>query len=175
MHKGDTVDILKWTEKAMSMDDETWSKHSNPWSVYTRFTTLPLISFAFWSREWLGFFSVVLITLSFIWVWVNPRLFNAPKSTDNWASMGTFGERIYLNHRNEIIPTHHLDTCRILQSLSAMGLPFFVYGLYSLDIWVLILGNLWVMVFKAWFVDRMAWLYMDMRESNPVYNSWFKA
>jgi len=148
----------------MSMDDETWARHSNPWSVYTRFTTLPLISFAFWSREWLGLYSGVLVALSFLWVWVNPRLFAVPKRTDSWASRGTFGERIYLNRSNETIPDHHLNASRILQWLSVMGLPFLVYGLYTLDIWVLILGNFWVMVSKAWFVDRMVWLYMDMRE-----------
>jgi len=146
------------------MDDETWARHSNPWSVYTRFTTLPLISFAFWSREWLGLYSGVLVALSFLWVWVNPRLFAVPKRTDSWASRGTFGERIYLNRSNETIPDHHLNASRILQWLSVMGLPFLMYGLYTLDIWVLILGNFWVMVSKAWFVDRMVWLYMDMRE-----------
>jgi len=146
------------------MDDETWARHSNPWSVYTRFTTLPLISFAFWSREWLGLYSGVLVALSFLWVWVNPRLFAVPKRTDSWASRGTFGERIYLNRSNETIPDHHLNASRILQWLSVMGLPFLMYGLYTLDIWVLILGNFWVMVSKAWFVDRMVWLYMDIRE-----------
>lgn len=89
--------------------------------------------------------------------------------------MGTFGERIYLNRKNETIPSHHLKACGLLQLLSAMGLPFFVYGIYALDIWVLILGNLWIMAFKAWFVDRMVWLYMDMKDSNPVYQSWFKS
>ncbi len=169
------MDILKLFEKLMSMDDETWSRHSNPWSVYTRFTTLPLISLAFWSREWIGSYSLVLIGLSFLWVWVNPRLFRSPKSTNNWASMGTFGERIYLNKENKVIPLHHLKACRVLHFLSALGLPFFIYGLYSLDIWLLMLGNLWVMAFKAWFVDRMVWLYMDMKESNPVYQSWLKS
>ena len=168
------MDILKWSEKLMVMDDETWSRHSNPWSVYTRFTTLPLISFAFYSREWVGLYSVILIALSFLWVWLNPRLFSAPKRTNNWASMGTFGERMYLNRAHVVIPSHHLRACRVLLALSAMGLPFFLYGLYSLDIWLLILGNLWVTVIIAWFVDRMVWLYMDLKESDSLYQSWFK-
>lgn len=168
------MDILKWAEKSMSMNDDTWRRHANPWSVYTRFSTLPLISLAFWSREWVGIYSVVFIGLSFLWVWLNPRLFSAPKRTNNWASMGTFGERIYLNRKNEMIPAYHLRACIVLQSLSAMGLPFLVYGLYSLELWILILGNFWVMVFKAWFVDRMVWLYKDMNESNALYKSWLK-
>jgi len=168
------MDVMKWAEKSMSMDDEAWSRHSNPWSAYSRFTTLPLISLAFYSREWLGVYSTGLIALSFLWVWVNPRLFKAPKTTNNWASMGTFGERIYLNRKDEVIPLHHLNTCRVLLWLSGLGLPIFVFGLYSLDIWVLILGNVWIMAFKAWFVDRMVWLYMDLKDSNPVYQAWLK-
>lgn len=168
------MDILKLAEKSMAMDDETWSRHSNPWSVYSRFTILPLLSLAFWSREWIGIYSLLFIGLSFIWIWINPRLFNAPKNTNNWASMATFGERIYLNRKNEDIAAHHLRASRVLQLLSAMGLPFFIYGIYSLDIWVLILGNFWLMTFKAWFVDRMVWLYMEMKDENPLYQSWLK-
>lgn len=168
------MDITKYAEKVMLMDDETWQKHANPWSVYSRFTALPIVSLAFWSREWLDTYSMIFIALSFLWIWVNPRLFGAPNKTNNWASMGTFGERIYLNRKDETIPIHHIKTCRTLQLLSAMGLPFFIYGLYSLNLWVLILGNFWIMVFKAWFVDRMVWLYMDMKDSNPRYQSWFK-
>ena len=168
------MDIIKWAEKVMLMDEQTWSRHANPYSVYRRFTALPLISIAFWSREWVGAYALILIVASFLWVWLNPRLFSAPTKTNNWASMGTFGERIYLNRKKEVIAPHHLKTCQVLQCLSAMGLPFFIYGLYALNIELLILGNLWVMVFKAWFVDRMVWLYLDMKDSNPTYQSWFK-
>ncbi|MFC1236326.1 DUF6653 family protein [Vibrio sp. F74] len=38
----------------MKMDDDSWAKHSNPWSVYTRFTLLPLISISFYSQHWIG-------------------------------------------------------------------------------------------------------------------------
>lgn len=168
------MDIIKWSEKLMSMDEESWGKHSNPWSVYSRFTTLPAISLAFYSREWLGFYSVVPIFLSLFWIWINPRLFAPPSTTDNWASMGTFGERIYLNRKNECIPAHHLKFCRLLEFLSFLGLSFFLYGIFTLDIWFLLFGNLWIITFKTWFVDRMVWLYMEMRTSNPTYQSWLK-
>ena len=168
------MDILKYAEKSMSMSDEVWERHANPWSVYSRFTTLPLISFSFWSREWIGVYSIAVIALAFFWVWLNPRLFSVPNKTDNWASMGTFGERIYLNRKNLSIPKRHIVTCRTLQVLSVMGLPLFVYGLYTLNFWILVLGNLWLIVFKAWFVDRMVWLYLDMKNSNDIYASWYK-
>lgn len=168
------MDLTQWAEKAMGMNDDVWARHANPWSVYTRFTALPLISIAVWSREWFGAYSLALIALSLLWVWLNPRLFSAPTNTNNWESMVTFGERIYLKRATESIPAHHLSACRTLQLLSAAGLPFFLYGLYYLDLWILILGNFWIMVFKAWFVDRMVWLYLDMKDSNPIYQSWFK-
>lgn len=168
------MDLLKWTEKLMSMDEQTWSRHANPWSVYSRFTTLPLISLAFWSREWIAGYSIAAVALACFWVWLNPRLFSIPRSTNNWASMGTFGERIYLNRQHEQIALHHLRTCKTLQLLSAIGIPILVYGLYQLNFLAVVLGNFWIMVFKAWFVDRMVWVYMDLKDSNPIYHAWLK-
>lgn len=159
------MDLIKLTEKLMSMDDETWARHSNPWSVYSRFTILPLMSFAFYSREWIGIYSILPISLSILWIWINPRLFGVPSNTDNWASMGTYGERLYLDRKANSIPEHHKSPAILLQVLSGLGLPIFIYGLYSLNVWAIIVGNLWVMVFKAWFVDRMVWLYLDMRNN----------
>ncbi|CAA0092433.1 Uncharacterised protein [BD1-7 clade bacterium] len=168
------MDITKLAEKVMAMDDESWARHANPWSVYTRFSIMPLMSLAFWSREWIGYYSLIFIGLTFAWIWINPRLFSAPKITNNWASMGTFGERIYLNRKDAPIPAHHVTPTILLQVLSGVGFPIFVYGLYSLNIWILLLGNLWVMVFKAWFVDRMVWLFLDVKDTDERYLSWIK-
>lgn len=168
------MDIMKLAEKLMAMDDTAWARHANPWSVYTRFSALPLLSLAVWSREWWGLLSAVPITLSILWIWLNPRLMSPPRSTDNWASMGTFGERIYLNRRNDDIPAHHLKVCQLLLTLTTLGIPLLIYGLITLDLWIVILGNFWVTVFKAWFVDRMVWLYLDLKDANPRYHSWLK-
>lgn len=169
------MDFTKLSEKLMSMDKSTWEKHSNPWSVYTRFTMLPLISIAFWSRDIIGSYSLLPITLSFFWIWLNPRVFRPPLKTNNWASMGTFGERLYLNRKNEPIPEHHAIPTIILQIMSGLGLPFFIYGLYSLNIWALLLGNIWIIAFKAWFVDRMVWLFRDMQNTDPTYQRWTRS
>lgn len=168
------MDLTKLSEKFMAMDETTWHRHSNPWSVYSRFTMLPLISLAFWSREWLGVYSIIVIILSFIWVWLNPRLFTAPDKTNNWASMGTFGERIYLNRKERPIPKHHVKPAIVLLVMSGLGVPIFIYGLYSLNFFILVLGNVWIIAFKAWFVDRMVWLYLDMKDSDSQYMSWLK-
>lgn len=169
------MDNLKLAEKAMCMDEKTWQRHANPLSVYSRFTTLPLLSLALWSRTYLGWYALIPICIAIAWIWFNPRLFKAPEKTNNWASMGTFGERIYLNRKNEqLLPPHHLAVCRILICLQILGLPCWLYGLYSLNLWTLAFGTFWLMVTKAWFVDRMVWLYLDVKDSNANYQSWLK-
>lgn len=158
------MNVTRLAEQLMAMDEASWQRHSNPWSVYSRFTILPLMSLAFWSREWIADYAFIPVVLSFIWIWLNPRLFGVPKNTDNWASMATFGERLYLNRKNIPIPEHHVVPAMVLQTLSGLGVPLFIYALYSLEFWPLILANIWIMVFKAWFVDRMVWLYRDMEK-----------
>ena len=45
------------------MDEKTRRRHANPWSVFSRFSMIPLISLAFWSRIWLGWWSLVPIII----------------------------------------------------------------------------------------------------------------
>ncbi|MDC5705423.1 hypothetical protein OPW41_06010 [Vibrio europaeus] len=169
------MDILKFAEKAMSMDDDTWAKHSSPWSVYSRFSILPLLTSALASREWLGWYALIPTFLVLSWIWLNPRVFPAPTSTNNWASMGTFGERIYLNRNKEdLIPKHHLTMCKILMLLQLLGLPVWLYGIYTLQIESMLFGTLWLMATKAWFVDRMVWIYQDVKNLDPTYQSWLQ-
>ncbi len=39
---------------AFQMTDAVWQRHTNPWSVWTRYASLPLLIVAIWSRVWLG-------------------------------------------------------------------------------------------------------------------------
>lgn len=169
------MDILKVSERLMSMDESSWQRHSNPLSVYSRFSILPLFTVAIALREYLGWWTLAVVLLVSFWIWLNPRLFSAPETTNNWASMGTFGERIYLNCRNEsFIPKHHLRMCRWIIILQISGLPFWFYSLYSMNYPLMILSTLWLMMTKVWFVDRMVWLYQDVKDRDPVYLSWLK-
>ena len=168
------MDIYKFIEKMMRMDDTTWARHSNPWSVYTRFSCLPLIALAMWSRLWLGWWSLIPLALSLLWAWGNPRLFGPPKHTDNWASKGTFGERILMNRRSIPIPDHHECIVNILALASMPGVFILIYGLVALDIWPTVFGIVAVILLKAWFVDRMVWLYEDMKDLSLEYQSWLK-
>ena len=168
------MDIFKAAEGLMRMDDATWMRHANPLSVWTRFTCLPLLILAIWSRVWLGWWALVPISIAVFWTWLNPRAFPVPKRTDNWASKGTFGERVFLNRGAVPIPEHHLRWAIVLGVLSATGLPPLVWGLWQLDITMTVLGAVLLVLPKVWFVDRMVWLYEDMKDKHPNYAAWLK-
>ena len=151
------------------MNEETWKRHSNPWSVITRNTVTPLLVLAFWSRVWIGWYSLIPIVLSLVWMYVNPRVFSPPKSTDNWASKGVFGERIWLNRDKIPIPEYHKKLPNILSMVSGIGFLFVIWGIYTLEIWPLLFGGAIQYAGKLWFVDRMVWLYEDMKHL-PEYD-----
>ena len=90
--------------KLFSMTDEVWEKHANPWSVWTRFSALPLLAVAIWSRLWIGPWAWALLSVTIYWIWINPRLFKKPLSTDNWASKAVLGERVWLNRKCIPVP-----------------------------------------------------------------------
>ena len=77
--------------RLFSMSDETWEKHANPWSVWTRFTVLPALVVAVWSRVLIGPWAWGMTVLAVLWIWVNPRIFRKPVSTDNCASKAVIG------------------------------------------------------------------------------------
>jgi len=43
-----------------------------------------------------------------------------------------------------------------------------------LEIWPALLGLVLVMICKLWFVDRMVWLYEDMKDQHPTYREWLR-
>ena len=168
------MDIFRISERLMSMDDEAWARHANPWSVWTRFTCLPLIVLAIWSRTWLGWWSLIPIGLALFWTWANPRAFGRPATTDNWASRGTFGERVFINRKEVPIPQHHERMAHLLAWLSLPGMALLAHGLIVLDPMATICGMVLGVLPKVWFCDRMVWLYQDMKDADPRYAAWMK-
>jgi hypothetical protein len=67
------------------LSDETWMRHANPWSVWTRYAAFPLLVLAIWSRVWLGWGALVAVAIIIAWLIWNPRAFPPPASTRNWA------------------------------------------------------------------------------------------
>ncbi len=159
-------------KKSHIMSDATWKRHANPWSVWTRFATIPFVALAIWSRDWIGAWSFIPIGLLVIWLLLNPKIFPAPKSTKNWASKATFGERVWLNRKTLPIPKHHAIASFITTTLAGIGTVLAVYGLYFLDIWPTVTGVILIYLGKMWFLDRMVWLYEDMKNRSEDYASW---
>ncbi|MEM7489436.1 MAG: DUF6653 family protein [Pseudomonadota bacterium] len=156
------ADIFRGAERLMTMDDAAWRRHANPWSVWTRFTVLPLIMLAVWSRVWLGWGAVVPVAAALVWAWWNPRAFPPAPHLHSWASRAVLGERVFLTHRAEI-PAHHRRVAIWLTWASLPGAVVMVWGLIALWWEGAVFGMLLTMLPKVWFCDRMVWILQDWR------------
>ncbi len=144
------------------LNDETWKRHANPWSVISRNTALPLLIIAFWSRVWFGWWALIPVTLALVWTWLNPRFFSEPDSFDHWTSKAVCGERLWMNRDQVPVPSHHRQTPLILSVLSGVGMILVIWGVLYFEIWPTLLGATVVYMSKLWFLDRMVWLCEDM-------------
>lgn len=156
-----------------NLTDENWEKHSNPWSVWTRYSVLPVIVFAFWSRMWIGWWCLVPGFLSLLWMFFNPVFFSKPRSTKNWASKSVLGERVYLNRDKVEIPQHHKTALiKILNGISSVGMILAIWAVVEYSVWGAVMGVALAYLGKSWYLDRMVWLYEDMKDQNEVYKGW---
>ena len=146
------------------MDDDTWERHANPWSVWTRTTVLPAFILAAWSRVWIGWGALGPGALALLWTWLNPRLFGRPASLDSWASRAVLGERVWID-RDEV-PAHHRLAPRILNAVSGVGMLFVIWGVARLAVWPTLFGAALVYAGKLWFLDRMVWLYEETTDAD---------
>ncbi len=158
--------------RAFAMDDRVWARHANPWSVWTRLLILPLLAAAVWSRVWIGWWALVPCLLLALWTWLNPRVFPEPRSTDNWASRGVLGERVWLNRGSVPVPSHHGSMAMFLALLSGLGLLPLMWGLVGLAVLPTLLGLIVVVGGKLWFLDRMNRLFEEMKDADPRYRAW---
>lgn len=155
------------------LDDDNWMRHANPISVWTRYSVLPLIVLAFWSRVWIGRWCLVPAIASFLWLFFNPISFKKPKSTKNWASRAVLGERVYLNRDNVPIPDrHNIPLHGLLNGIAFIGLVLTAWATIYYSVWGVVLGVSLAYLGKSWFLDRMVWLYEDMKDADELYRSW---
>jgi len=154
------------------LDDATWLRHANPWSVILRSTALPALIVAFWSRLWLGWWAIISIALALLWTGFNSRIFAPPQSFDHWTSKSVLGERVWLNHDAVPVPVYHQTVPNILSIVSGIGMLFVIWGVLVFDPWPTVFGTMMVYLGKLWFLDRMVWLWYDMRDATPEYRSW---
>jgi len=156
-----------------NLTDENWMKHANPVSVWTRYSVLPVIVMAFWSRQWIGWWCLVPGLLSILWMFFNPIVFKKPKSTKNWASKSVLGERVYLNRDKVSIPErHNVPLHKILNAISSVGMILAIWAIVYYSVFGAVLGVSLAYLGKSWFLYRMVWLYEDMKHDNKTYQSW---
>jgi len=163
--------IERKISRLFRLSDDNWMKHTNPWSVRTRYSVLPIIILAFWSRIWIGWWSIVPIIISLAWMFLNPVFFKKPKSTKRWESRSVLGERVWMNRDKVKIPEHHKIFPKILNGVSSIGMLLVIWSIIMLDTWPAILGISLAYVGKSWYLDRMAWLFEDMKH-RPEYKKW---
>ncbi len=156
-----------------NLTDENWMRHANPASVWTRYSVLPVLVFSVWSRTWIGWWCLLPGVASILWMLLNPVLFGRPRSTRNWASRAVLGERIYLERDRIALPDHHCTPLyAILKGISALGMVLALWATAACSLWGAVLGVALAYMGKSWFLDRMVWLYEDMRETSEEYRSW---
>lgn len=154
--------------KIFSLNDENWLKHANPWSVWSRFATLPFIALAVWSRVWIGWYCLIPVALLILWLVINPTLFRKPKNFEGWSSKAVLGERIYMKRKETPIPYKHRLPVSILNILQTISGLILVYGLWNLNVYLTVHGVMSIYLSKMWFLDRMVWLYEDTTGEVPL-------
>jgi hypothetical protein len=159
--------------RAFGLKGGAWMRHANPVSVWTRFAVLPLLALSIWSRDWIGWWSLVPIALSIMWLMVNPLFFHEPRSTRNWASKSVLGERIWTDDDHSTFPDGFLDGVpAVTTGFQVVGLAILVYGLVVLDAVATITGIIVTQVAKLWFLDRMVLLFQAMKARNARFAEW---
>jgi hypothetical protein len=153
------------------LNEKNWMKHANPWSVWTRYSVLPLIVLAFWSRVWIGWWCAIPAAVSLAWMFFNPVFFKKARSTNNWASKSVLGERVWMKRDTIDVPQIHKTAPKILNGISSVGMLLSILVIITLFIWPAVLGVALAYLGKSWYLDRMVWLYEDMKHV-PEYAEW---
>ena len=167
MNLGNTI------SSAFGLKGDNWMRHSNPVSVWTRFAVLPLLALSIWSREWIGWWCLIPIELSLVWMVVNPLFFKEPSSTKNWASRGVLGERVWTEGSRSSFPPEFLSRVpTVTTAFQIVGIIILVYGLVFLDPVATVTGVLVAQLAKLWFIDRMVLLFDAMKTRDTEYARW---
>ncbi len=68
------------------------------------------------------------------------------------------------------IPRHHVKAAFALTILSMMGTVILLYGLITLESLSTIAGCITTYLGKLWFVNKMMWLFEDLKEHPKFKN-----
>ena len=128
------------------MKEQTWKRHSNPWSVWTRVLTNPLVYIPVWNRSWR---QAILVGA---WFLLNPRLFPPPHNNSSWATRSVLGEQIWTSKPRADLPM-------ALNMFSALLFLVALYSAYARQLRRLLSFGGLALIFKLWFLERMVTYY----------------
>lgn len=152
----------KSVARAMLMSDDTWRRHANPWSVWTRFGAIPLMILAVWSRDWIGWGCLAPIALVAAWLFLNTRVFAPIENPVAWSSRGIYGEGLWVSGTASVTPEHRRLN-RLLMAVGITGFLLIGYGLSALEIWPTLFGVTILTLGQLWRIDRFARLFDEHR------------
>lgn len=150
---------------AFGMDDETWNRHANPRSGWSRLTCLPAIVLSLWAFAWIGLWALIPLAAALWWTWANPRIFAPVTSTESWMTRAVLGERAWVNREHKPVPARHERLPKVLTGIAAFGVAVTLWGTIWLNPGVTLLGLVITYLGKLWFADRMVWLWEDMNDA----------
>jgi hypothetical protein len=129
----------------------SWKRHSNPWSVWTRILTNPLVYLPFWNRSWKQGAAVG------VWFAVNPVIFPPPEDDSSWATRSVLGEQLWTAKRRQDFPM-------ALNTASAVFFAGALLASYRRRFWPMMMCALPTLLLKLWFLDRMTFYYEENKE-----------
>lgn len=158
--------------RLFGMRDEVWARQVNPWSVWTRMPVIALIALAIWARVWLGWWCLVPLAIIAFWIWVNPRLFPRPRTTQAWSSRSVLGERVWLERKKLVLSTRERWMPQVGNAVALVGLVVLAYGLIDLVAWAAVVGTLVTIGGKLYFLHEMTRIYAAHKDEDPVWAGW---
>jgi hypothetical protein len=156
----------------MILSEQTWARHANPWSVWTRYAAFPFLVAAVWSSHRIGWWALLPVAAVICFLVINPRLFAPPRSTTSWAARAVLGERIWLAEGRRFPDRQYTGVLWALIAVSLINLATLIWGLVQSDAVLTIVSTMNVLVGKSWFNDRMVWLFSERARGNAEYQSW---
>jgi hypothetical protein len=136
------------------ISEAIWRRHANPWSVWTRLLSTPLVYVPFWNHSWSQGLAVAT------WLAANPFLFPEPKDKQSWSARAIRGEGRWMKERPR-------DASFVIQALGSAAAIGGLYSAYKRKLWPTVASAVVVMGCNAWFLNRMT-EYADASEDGKA-------
>jgi hypothetical protein len=146
---------------AFLMSEFLWSRHANPWSVWTAVAAFPLLVLALYRR------SRSLLGGVLLFVTLNPLLFRPPSDDRAWATRVVLGEQVWLD--DGVLPSRE---AAMAAASAPVYLATFAAALRKWR-WGTLGGTVLSMTLMLRFFARMVQRYDEQAATAPAERSGF--